>query len=445
MIGRGKVDMILKYNLIGFDMDHTLVRYKLRKFTKLVCQSTSKYLINHKNYPSQIFPENIKDFKTLRSLFFRAVFDHKTGNLLKLGSNNLITRGYNGMDLLKKKEIVEIYGKNPLIENYHILYSKNKDFTNLHEFYGASLVPIIANCIHLKKSGNFDVLNHKSPKDIIDDIYEACDFNYGTEELTLENKTGYFFPEFIGNIDKYVNPISPDLLQKLQILRKKGIKVFIASNSSYKVADVIMNKVIGKNWIDYFDFAIYETKKPGFFSNKIYSDFTDTKGNIVNFENWMLEKEQKKEKQKKEKKLSNEKKKINFKELTSNKKKQKEDKILLNGHAEYLNQYIKKHIKNNYKVLFFGDTIVSDCVYCFDKNKNNWDIVLILEELQELENGLHRRDYINYWKFWGSALFDKNLYSGWEQTNIFEFADNVAHRTFSRLDSTECHEFLDID
>ena len=121
------------------------------------------------------------------------------------------------------------------------------------------------------------------------------------------------------------------------------------------------------------------------------------------------------------------------------------DKILLNGHAEYLNDYFKTHIKYNYKVLFFGDTIVSDCVYCFDEHKNNWDIVLILEELQELENGLHRKDYINYWKFWGSALFDKNLYSGWEQTNIFEFADNFAHRTFSRLDSPECHEFLDID
>ena len=63
MIGSGKVDSILKYNAIGFDMDHTFVRYRMRNFIKLINQSNSIYLVSKKNYPQEIFPDDEKDMK----------------------------------------------------------------------------------------------------------------------------------------------------------------------------------------------------------------------------------------------------------------------------------------------------------------------------------------------------------------------------------------------
>lgn len=51
MIGRGKVDSIIKYNAIGFDMDHALLRYKLKPFGKLLYQANATYLISFLNYP----------------------------------------------------------------------------------------------------------------------------------------------------------------------------------------------------------------------------------------------------------------------------------------------------------------------------------------------------------------------------------------------------------
>lgn len=96
MIGRGKVDSILKYDAIGFDMDHTFVRYKMRNFIWLVYECTSIYLVNKKGYPQEIFPIDEEDAKNKYWMYFRAVFDHKNGNLLKIGSNNLIMRGFSG-------------------------------------------------------------------------------------------------------------------------------------------------------------------------------------------------------------------------------------------------------------------------------------------------------------------------------------------------------------
>ncbi len=77
-------------------------------------------------------------------MFFRAVYDHNTGHLLKIGSKNLIMRGYHGFTPLKKQEIISTYGKNPLIPDYHALKKETENFTNLHEMYGASIVPLIA-------------------------------------------------------------------------------------------------------------------------------------------------------------------------------------------------------------------------------------------------------------------------------------------------------------
>ena len=420
MIGRGKVDSILKYDGIGFDMDHTFIRYKMRSFIKLIYECTAIYLVSKKQYPQDIFPLDDDDAKEKFRMYFRAVFDHKTGNLLKIGSNNLIMRGYHGFKMLTRSEILEIYGKNPVIQDYEILSSKHTDFTNLHEFYGASQVPIIAQIVSLKSTGKFSVLNEKSYYDIINDIAEGNEHNFAIPNIqNFKNRdfSGYFFPKFLSEPRHYVHKCSKPLLEKLRTLKNKGAKVFIASNSYYEVADLMMRESIGSDWLDYFDFVCYNTRKPLFFKNlETPPQFSNLQGEAV----------------------------LNFEEFI-NKEKKGEEKVLLRGHASFINSYMRTHVKKDFKIVFFGDTIVSDCVYAFDKlHDKNWDIVLILEELQELENGYEDKAYYNYWTYWGSALQDKNIYSGVDKTIVFDFADNIAHRSFSLLDSKEALEFLTI-
>ena len=421
MIGRGKVDSILKYDAVGFDMDHTFIRYKLRSFMKLVYDSTSIYLVNFKLYPQDIFPINEDDSKNKLRMYFRAVFDHKTGNMLKIGANNLIMRAYHGFRPLTREEIIHTYGKNPMIPDFEILSCKHQDFTNLHEFYGVSQVPILSQIVHLKTLGQFQCLNEKSYYDIVQDINDANNFNYGIhdiEKFSNRDYSGYFFPKFLSEPRNYIRKVSQKLLDKLEALQKMKIKIFIASNSFYSVANIIMKEAIGPDWLKHFDFVIYNCKKPFFFRPEADKTmFTDLKGNeITGLDKFLLNNPQGKE------------------------------KVLIGGNAGLINDYLFHHVRKEFKVLFFGDTIVSDCVYAFDKiHDKKWDVVLIMEELQEVENGYPDKEYFNYYFYWGSALYDKNIYSGVDKTIIFDFADNIAHRSFSVLDSEEALEFLSIN
>lgn len=422
MIGAGKVDSILKYNAIGFDMDHTFLRYKMRAFVKLVNQSTSIYLAAKKKYPQEIFPTDEEDSKMKYKMAFRVVFDHKTGNILKIGANNLIMRGFFGWRQLTREDILKTYGKNPLLPQFEVLSSRHKDFSNLHEFYGTSLVPLLAQIVQLKSEGKFEVLNNRDYYGIMADIHEALDFNYGIqsiEEFAKADYRGYFYPKLLTEPRHYVNKTSLEVIDRLKKLKAKGIKIFLTSNNYFEVAHLLMTEAMGADWLDLFDFVIFNSGKPGFFTNRENApQFLDIKRQPLTEEalgDYFVG------------------------------KRTGHDKILLNGNADCLNHYMKQHVRKDFKVLFFGDTIVTDCAYAFDKHRQeHWDIVLIMEELQELEHGYPEKEYFGYWKFWGSAILDKNIYSGVDKTIIFEFADNIAHRTFSMIEGPECIEFLTI-
>lgn len=409
-------ERLTNYAAIGFDMDHTFIRYKLRNFIDLVYNSTAKYLVDYKNYPVEILPKDKTEAEKLYNMFFRAVFDHRTGDLLKIGWGNVILRGYYGMEKLTNEEIVRKYGNFPQIPDYQILSHRHEDFTNLHEFYGCAIVPVLARIIELRKHAAFSMLQQKSYFDIMDEIKDSWEFNYGVnrEEFQRGKYSGYFFPSLMSNPHDIVYKQQKQILMKLAEIRQKGVNVFISSNSSYEVADALMKESVGANWLDHFDFVLYENKKPNFFRKYgSYPKFTDLNDNVVH----------------------------DFSDFARRKKVGLE-KVLLRGHAQYLNEYLEQKAGKNYKVLFFGDTIVSDCVYSYNKNHSSgWDIALILEELQELGE-FNAQEYFDYRSVWGSALKEKNLHTDEDCTNIYHFARHVANAHFQKLDSVACLDFL---
>ncbi len=420
MIGQGRVDSILKYQAIGFDMDHTFLRYKLRNFTKLVNQATSIFLVSKKAYPQEIFVNDEEDAHRKYKMAFRAVYDHKTGNILKIGSNQLIMRGYFGWRQLTKDEIIKTYGKNPILQDYEILSGRHPDFTNLHEFYGTSLVPLLAQIVHLKTEGKFEVLNSKNYYDIWKDIDEALDYNYNIPDVEAFKRAdykGYFYPKLLTEPRHYINKTSKDLIDRLKKLKERGVKVFIASNNFYEVANILMTEAMGKDWLDLFSFCIFNAKKPSFFT----------------------------ERENPRKYLGLDRQPIIDPNIYFQGDRKGVDKVILEGNALQFNDYLYGHVSKDFKVLFFGDTIVSDCAFAFSHNhRAHWDIGFIMEELQEMEHGYPEKEYFGYWQYWGSAILDKNIYSGVDKTIIFNFADNTAHRTFSMLEGPECVDFLTI-
>lgn len=409
-------EKLTNYAAIGFDMDHTFIRYKLLKFIELVYDSTAKYLIEQKNYPKDLQPTNKDDADKLYGMFFRAVFDHKTGNLLKIGWGDIILRGYNGMRRLTREEIENQYGEVPKIADYHILSHRHEDFTNLHEFYGCAAVPTLAKLVELKKNATHGMLLEKSYYDIIDDVKESWEHNYGVnrEEFRKKNYSGYFFPYMLQNPKEIVYKQQKQILKKLAEIRQKGVLLFISSNSTFEVADILMKESIGEDWLDHFDFVMYENKKPDFFrKHNDYSNFVTLDGEEVSDFGAFI-----------------------------NKPKVGKEKVLLRGHAQHFNMFLEEKAGQNFKVLFFGDTIVSDCVYSYDKkHSSNWDVAFILEEMQELGDFKHG-EYYDYRNIWGSALKEKNPYTDEDCTIIYHFARHVASAHFDKLDTLACLDYL---
>lgn len=421
MIGRGKVDSVLKYHAIGFDLNHTLVRYRLQPYAKHIFDSTCVYLVNQKGYPQDVYPPEEENPTKIFSYFFRAVYDQNTGFVLKIGASLNIMRAFHGYDRVSNEELFMIYGNPPVLQGYTVITASKENFKNMHNLEFACYIPILIRLVELKKKGN-PFLAKKSYPDLIKDIEDSQKFNHSVANFDCFKTgvyPGYFLPRFLSSVRNFTYKMNPKVLENLLALKKKGAITYIATSGYYHVGNIILNFAMGKDWDKYFTFIVFEANKHVFFDINV----KDPKP----FKN-----------------LSGED--VDFAKLLRDDKAEKSQKVLLGGHVTFLSKYLFSHVNKNYLVAFVGDSIVTDCNMALDATMDkNYDSVLILEELQEIEYGLDEEEYFDYKANWGSALVDRNVAEGGvEKTAVFEFADSNAQRTFSKLDSDEALEFLQI-
>lgn len=421
MIGRRPLESVKSFAAVGFDLDHTLLRYRMRNFIRLINESASTYLVSQKGYSDKIFAADEEELKQRLRIFFRAIFDHRTGNLLKIDSNCSVMRAYKGFRMLSREELVRDYGSFMRIDPRALDNFRGKDWTYLHDFYGAGVVPLLAQICQLKNEGKDPLLAAKSYREIVKDIFDGAHWNYTIKNPAAFDRNefhGFWYPKMMSEPMSYVNPLSAALRQRLVDIRASGRRLFIVSNNYFSPSNMVLKSAFGSDWLELFDFVIFEADKPHFFySPRPGNDrFKTLSGESVG----SLERH-----------LSG--------QVTGT------DKVLIGGNASHISSYFDKVIGEGYQVCFFGDSIYSDCAYSFNSTINpNWVTCLILEELQELERGYPDKEYYNYCSYWGSALHDKSIISGVDKTYIFHVADKVAHRSFSALESPEALEFLKV-
>ena len=92
--------------VIGFDMDHTLVRYHTDKFEELVFDITIEKLMKDHNYPSIIKKFKFDFEKAIRGL----IIDKDNGNVLKVSLYSKIKQSFHGSKNLSYKDQLELYG-----------------------------------------------------------------------------------------------------------------------------------------------------------------------------------------------------------------------------------------------------------------------------------------------------------------------------------------------
>lgn len=237
---------------IGFDMDHTLVRYHSDVFEELTFNEAIKKLVNELDYPEEL--QNFKfDFKTaIRGL----VVDKEYGNVLKVSLYNKIKNAYHGTKALSHKSQREIY------KGLSIDLGDEK-FLSIDTTFSIAFTVIFAQLVDLKDSS--ETLINKSYAEIASDIMYSVD---------IAHRDGSLKSQVVKDLSKYIIK-DAEVVEVLERFKSYGKKLWIITNSDYNYTRALLDYTINpflknhKHWSELFDITVTLSAKPRFFTDKL--------------------------------------------------------------------------------------------------------------------------------------------------------------------------------
>lgn len=264
MMASSETFRLSDYDCFGFDLDNTLVQYKIAEMVKMEYEGICKYLIEQKGYPAAVLQQEI-DYDFLQK---GLILDFENGNLLKLNWNGTIAKAAHGTHFLNETEIKEIYGKekrwsvtNEYVDNF--LATWNGPLADrmraLLDYFDMP-----ASLIFGRMVDYIDKHDAGQKYDLWPDILEAIRDMYAREHFSLNS--GEYFPKLKSDPGRYVHKASPELLKWLKEVREKKT-TFLITGSHIDFADCTASWALGDNWRDYFDLVICFARKPGFFTS----------------------------------------------------------------------------------------------------------------------------------------------------------------------------------
>jgi HAD superfamily 5'-nucleotidase-like hydrolase len=237
-----------RINHIGLDMDHTLVRYKSANFEGLAHLIMRQKLVDNKNYPKSILNLKFDYHRAIRGL----IIDKAKGNILKLSRHTAIRTSYHGQSPIDFNQQNRIY-KSTYID------IKDKSYDKVDTSFSIAFATLFAQLVDLK-----DTSEQKTIPDymtLADDLNEALDQAH--RDGTLKNTVRE-------NVSHYIVR-DPDLIRGIERYRKHDKKFFIATNSDFPYAKLLLDYAINpflkgdKTWCDLFEYVIVSASKPSFF------------------------------------------------------------------------------------------------------------------------------------------------------------------------------------
>lgn len=331
------------YDCIGFDLDHTLIQYKLDSFYPFVYKMFTQALVTEKGYDACLLEDEFEDLKDfcLRGL----VLDIKKGNILKLGKDGAILRATHGTREMTKEEVKECYGgKNVWPEITLLKENPSQHSTIMRVFESYFDLPVAVVCARI-----IDMIDRKNGK--------PDEYNFWPDIISMlrlifspsafSDRNGYFFPSMVKDTAKFIKPCSKKIVEWIKTLKAGQQKIFLLTNSFIDYTNVLMNFAVGENWTELFDVIVCMAGKPGFFQseepqNKFYEIDGEKEAGVAE-------------------------------EL-------RESGIFSRGNHKDFMEFLKKEIKKDKpKVLYFGDSLRSDLPSAM---YSDWHVITVLEEME---------------------------------------------------------------
>lgn len=258
-------NLLQDYDVLGFDADHCLVKYKLPQKTRLVCDITADDLCTNYGYPEELrhWPPSLSAI-ALNNVIWD--IEHRT--LLKLGEGKIIVQAFRGSQRISESEIVAIYGSPPIFEAFNYPTQTVSDLSKIEGAHGAlmtyfdcSRAPVIAHALDLLQKGVIkDKTDLEFAKDLVKSIMSQH-VHWNKEECQPIVSFGSFFAAIMADPSNYI-VYQPELRQRLEQLKAHGMKLFLGTNSHYEYMHVIMKASLGDDWQQLFDLNIANCRKP---------------------------------------------------------------------------------------------------------------------------------------------------------------------------------------
>lgn len=234
---------------LGFDMDHTLVRYKSENFEKLAHRVMIDKLVQEKGYPEAIRKIPFDFNRAIRGL----IIDKAKGNTLKLSRHSAIRVSYHGLKPIDYREQGRLY-KSVYID------LRDPNFVSIDTAFSIAHAGLFMQLVDMRDS-------QAETSSLPDYNHIADDLNF---VLDRAHRDGSLKDEVWKNLDHYIVK-DPDLVAGLERFKKHGKKLFIVTNSDFNYSKLLLDYTITpfvkehKGWEDLFEIVVTLAAKPRFF------------------------------------------------------------------------------------------------------------------------------------------------------------------------------------
>lgn len=256
------------YDCIGFDLDHTLCRYKIEPLTKLIYSYVSKYLVGTQGYSKT----NLMKPLQAGTDFLRKglIIDIPKGNILDISSTGTILKASHGTSMLTDEEIKDIYGKTlttpaigKLIKDPRSTFDHSSELFVAFDYFKFSFPLLFGRAVD-----GFGPKQSVPPeyKKLFNCIIEAISEMFDPQNEVNPEKT--FYNKIKGRIGNYCYKCSADLIDWLNSLKDSGKILFLLSSSPRDTAVSTASHALGSDWRNFFDISIFRAHKVMFFTQK---------------------------------------------------------------------------------------------------------------------------------------------------------------------------------